>query len=359
MAGGEPRRFTSDGPPHPSPGRLFSTVGDLTNLRGSIRGWVSPLQLFSVPYNDLISDARSGTAAMIPPSRHSEPPAHGTRTVSRPYDVAMHLDEWMIRAHGCIGSRSSQTTVLVFLLYSARLTSNLLETVAEGAMAVKSAPSLKGGRCAHLARAAGRLGTFALSLAQCSRQALGTIAQALAFGRLWGLLGVYFSLKQLIQPRPSPNVSGDQKKRPYVENTFKIAQLIFLTCYLATDNVSFLSGRKILAISPATRKSLSRWSLRSYALCIAVDIARLITQRLRIGGEAVPGSWRNQFLATLAMFSIALHNSIDNSPLYDITISLLGFLQSGSRMKNLWQDSLLQAGMQDRDQEKLTAVKAP
>ncbi|CAH0041647.1 unnamed protein product [Clonostachys solani] len=296
---------------------------------------------------------------MIPPSHHSETPEHGTRIVSRPYDVAMHLDEWMIRAYGCIGSRASQTTVLVFLLYSARLTSNLLETIAEGAMTVKSAPSLKGRRCAHLARTAGRLGTFALSLAQCSRQALGTIAQALAFGRLWGLLGVYFSLKQLVQPRASPNLSGDQKKRPYLENIFKTAQLIFLTCYFAADNVSFLSGRKILAIPPSTRKSLSRWSLRSYALCIAVDIARLITQRLRIGGETAPGSWRNQFLTTLAMFSIALHNSIDNSPLNDITISLLGFYQSGSRMKNLWHDSSPQVGTQEKDQEKLAAVKAP
>ncbi|KAK7208646.1 hypothetical protein V2G26_015824 [Clonostachys chloroleuca] len=298
---------------------------------------------------------------MIPPAHHSDPPEHGTRTVSRPYDVAMHLDEWMIRAYSCIGSRSSQTTVLVFLLYSARLTSNLLETIAEGAMTVKAAPSLKGRRCAHLARVAGRLGIFALSLAQCSRQALGTIAQALAFGRLWGLLGVYFSLKQLVQLRTSPNLSGDQKKRPYLENIFKSAQLFFLTCYFATDNVSFLSGRKILAIPPSTRKSLSRWSLRSYALCTAVDMARLIAQRLRMrtGGESIPGSWRNQFLTTLAMFSIALHNSIDNSPLNDITISLLGFYQSGSRMKNLWHDSFSQAGTQDKDQEKLVAVKAP
>jgi hypothetical protein len=58
------------------------------------------------------------------------------------------------------------------------------------------------------------------------------------------------------------------------------------------------------------------------------------------------------------MFSIALHNSIDNSPLNDITISLLGFYQSGSRMKNLWHDSYSQAGTQDKDQEKLVAVKA-
>ena len=213
------------------------------------------------------------------------------------------LDATLARLQRCLSTRAGFETINLFLLYASRLSGNAFEAVGH----------VSGGNVARLA----------VQLQGRSKAVTSMLGDVRAFGRLWGLLGLYSAAKRVVVLRKLAEADG----------IMAAAQVLLQISFHATDNLVYLSSRNIVRLSLSTRQRLSRWCMRSWALNLIIDLGRLLLERWRGRGEA----WERRFLRSLAWSPIALHRSVENGPLSDVAITLLGLYPATSKMKELWE----------------------
>lgn len=269
------------------------------------------------------------------------------------------VDAFLARLHRCASSRSGADVVLLFLTYATRLSSNLLETASRAALrnsanklvalALQLPPSAAVSFASSAPISSPVIGA-ALQLAARLKAASATLSEIRTFGRLWGLLGLYFAAKKLVLSRDAA-AKDPEKKTDTAESRFDTlvatAQILALISFQAAENVAYLSSRKILGFSPTAQGKLARWSVRSWALYIGMELGRLLVERQRrvtaAGGRLTAkdaewsAAWKKDFFRNLAWSPITVHWSVDNGPLNDLAISLLAFYPAVSQMKDLWK----------------------
>lgn len=198
--------------------------------------------------------------------------------------------------------------------------------------------------------------SLALQLAARLKAAAATLGEIRTFGRLWGLLGLYFAGKRLLQSRQAA-ASADKGEKSDLGSSFerqfdffvRAAQIIALVNWQATENVAYLASRKIIGVAPATQAKLGRWSVRSWALYTGMELGRLLIERQRrvsrsgaeVKAEAEylrwQDGWKTEFMRTLAWWPITVHYSVGgDGVLSDMGVSALAFIPAVSQMRETW-----------------------
>lgn len=270
-----------------------------------------------------------------------------------------NLDAFLARLHRCAQTRAGADVILFFLTYATRLSGNLLETLSRAALRnsasklVALALQLPPSTMVTFTSApiASPVISIALRLAARLKAAAAMLSEVRTFGRLWGLLGLYFAAKKLLLSRKAAKEQEEKNSDEAAESRFDTfvaaAQILSLISFQASENVVYLTSKKILNYSPSTTAKLTRWSSRSWALYVGIELARLLIVRQRrvaaAGGYLTAkdaewsAGWKKDFLRNLAWSPITVHYSFDIGLLNDLAISALAFYPGASAMKELWE----------------------
>jgi hypothetical protein len=281
------------------------------------------------------------------------------------------IDALIARLHRCVQTRAGNDTVLLFLTYFTRLTGASLEALSRSslrasarelvAIAVKLPPSasVAVAQVSPVSPAA----AVALRLAARFNALSSLLSEVRTFGRLWGLLGLYFVGKKTLATVSSPSAgagtSGEKdgeaassSRRSLLEARFDklvaLLQLVALVSYQASENAAYLTSKKVLPLHPTTAARLGLWSVRSWMAYIGIELGRLLVQRQRRVAAAPGGrltaardgkwsaDWSRDFFRTLAWAPLTYQWSTPNPPLSDLSVALLAFYPSCGAMKDLW-----------------------
>ncbi|KHN95904.1 uncharacterized protein MAM_06266 [Metarhizium album ARSEF 1941] len=308
----------------------------------------------------------SADAAVPLPSSSSLPPPS-----SRNHGAPSSADAFLAHLSRCMQTRSGAETVLLFACYASRLTGSVLEAVggaaarqsarrrlAAAALAFKLPPST----AVLVASAAPRppLAALALGLGGRFKALAAMISETRTMGRLWGLLGLYFAAKRLLLKSRAAAAAGSPEKTPpaaasdppeeeaLFDTLVAYAQVASLVVYQASENVAFLSSRKVLPFSPTTQGRLGLLSVRAWGLYVAMEGARLLVERSRrtAGAAGAPedaewaAAWNKSFYRNLAWAPLTVHwGSAAGGFLPDMAVSLLAFYPAAGAMADLWRST--------------------
>ncbi|TWU74954.1 hypothetical protein ED733_005353 [Metarhizium rileyi] len=265
----------------------------------------------------------------------------------------------------CMQTRAGAETVLLFACYVSRLTGSVLEGVGAAAirhsarrlvsLAFKLPPATTVVMSSAAAAPQPALAALALRVGGRFKALAAMISETRTMGRLWGLLGLYFAAKRLVLKSSSraaaskhgeAQAEGDSSEALF-DTLVAHAQVASLVVYQASENVAFLSSKKVLPCAPATQARLSLLSVRAWGLYVAMEGARLLVERSRrmTSGLAAKdaewaAAWNKSFYRNLAWAPLTVHwGSTTGGFLPDIVISLLAMYPSSGAMVDLWRST--------------------
>ncbi|KAG6102970.1 hypothetical protein E4U31_003190 [Claviceps sp. LM219 group G6] len=318
----------------------------------------------------------------LPPSPSSRPPTDKQVSLSALVaSTPSRIDAFLTHLSQCMQTRTGAETVLLFACYATRLSGSLLETLASAAirqsarrllaLAYKLPPASTIITASTLPRPP--LAALALQLGTRLKALSGLISETRTMARLWGLLGLYFAAKNLLRKslaaaKRQSGETGEEKKAlgrtardvSPAERTFDTlvayAQLASLLVFQATENVSFLSSKKVLSLAGPSQGRLALLSVRAWGLYVAMEAARLLVERSRKkeevveeegivnkdteGGREWERQWKKSFYRNLAWAPLTLHwGSNRGGFLPDVAVSVLGFYPALGAMMDLWRDT--------------------
>ncbi|KAG5961917.1 hypothetical protein E4U56_003623 [Claviceps arundinis] len=318
----------------------------------------------------------------LPPSRASRPPTDKPVSLSALVaSTPSRIDAFLTHLSQCMQTRTGAETVLLFACYATRLSGSLLETLASAAirqsarrllaLAYKLSPASTIITASTIPRPS--LAALALQLGTRLKALSGLISETRTMARLWGLLGLYFAAKNLVRKslaaaKRQSGETGEEKKALRTardvspERTFDTlvayAQLASLLVFQATENVSFLSSKKVLPLAGPSQGRLALLSVRAWGLYVAMEAARLLVERSRKkeeekeegivnkdskdseGGREWERQWKKSFYRNLAWAPLTLHwGSNGGGFLPDVAVSVLGFYPALGAMMDLWRDT--------------------
>lgn len=174
------------------------------------------------------------------------------------------------------------------------------------------------------------------------------IADVRVFLRLWGLLGVYRSARQLAASPP----------RDAVLRWLAVLQVLCGTGYQGLENLAYLASKKVLGWSEERQARAWKWSARFWACSVGLELCRLGWEGRRRRGlraESVEGEekllcdedvdwwrgWKRAVLCNAAWFPMTLHWSSEAGLLSDLGIGILGCMASGIGLQDLWNSMVL------------------
>jgi Peroxisomal biogenesis factor 11 (PEX11) len=156
-------------------------------------------------------------------------------------------------------------------------------------------------------------------LAISTKTLAGMCSDFRAFTRLWGLLGVYASVRKLQSTPPADNVL----------HGLAWSQTLSLAAYLVYENGYYLAGKGVLrGWSPEKQKRWAKTSLKMFLVYVILDWVRLSrTRQLREEKKAKEGSveatkeeeavWWRTAIMDAAYTPLAVHWSSENGMLSD------------------------------------------
>lgn len=281
------------------------------------------------------------------------------------------LDGFLCQLHRCMQSRAGTDVVLLFVCYACRLGGSLLEVVSRSliqrsarrlvALALRLPPHVTVVLSSALEQDS--VAAFSLRLAERLKAISALLSEARTIGRLWGLLGLYLSAKKLLAKASAAKLRaqegektvrvGEEKPRdrvdPLVDAIVAYAQITALVVFQASENVAYLSKRKIIPCSAATQARLSLLSVRSWGLYIGMELGRLLVERSRKmnghnGAESAQkkawtAEWKKDFLRNLAWAPLTMHWGTRQGLLPDLFVSLLAIFPSTGLMMDLWREN--------------------
>ena len=302
-----------------------------------------------------VSTLPSGEAissSSAPPA--SEKPSSTTPPLSAVAAAApAQADALLAHLLRCAQTRAGADVVLMFLCYASRLGGSVLETLSRPALQhsarrlVAAAYKLPPAATVVLATAPSPPPAAALALQVAARLKAfsGMLSEWRTMGRLWGLLGMYFSAKKLLLKARTQTADDDPEKRAAARFDTVVAavQLAAIVSFQAAENAAYLSSRKVLAFSPVAQRQLARWSVRSWAVYIGIELGRLLVDRsrkLKAGKDlAWQEEWNSSFTRNLSWAPLTLHWSMDQGPLPDLLVSLFAAYPATGAMRDLWRST--------------------
>lgn len=274
------------------------------------------------------------------------------------------LDAFLARVRRIATTRSGADSILLFTCYAASLSGNFLEAASRAALPtsvgelvslVLDSPPSKPLRLPPPSLLVSRLAILALRLSVRLKAAAAMLSEIRTFGRIWGLLDLYFAAKKLLlSARDSVTSTSEEKKTAVADNSFDAlvgaAQLVSLISFQVAESTAYLSSRNALPFSPATQGRLSLWSVRSWMAYTGMELGRLLVVRQRrlqkAGGRLVTAEdrewgagWKKDFLCCLAWSPITVHYSFGDGFLSALTVSLLAFYPAVTQMKDVWRSN--------------------
>ncbi|CCE29733.1 uncharacterized protein CPUR_03580 [Claviceps purpurea 20.1] len=331
------------------------------------------------------------TASEAPPASSanttSPPPPSSLPPTDKPVSLSAlvastpsRIDAFLTHLSQCMQTRTGAETVLLFACYATRLSGSLLETLSSAAIRQSArrllarAHKVKLPPASTIPRPSLSLAALALQLGARLKALSGLISETRTMARLWGLLGLYFAAKKLVRKslaaKHQAGGAGEEKhalrsaRDISPESTFDTlvayAQLASLLVFQATENVSFLSSKKVLPLAGPSQGRLALLSVRAWGLYVAMEAARLLVERSRKkeeekkeeggekgkvkkdskGGREWEGQWKKSFYRNLAWAPLTLHwGSNGGGFLPDVGVSVLGFYPALGAMMDLWRDT--------------------
>lgn len=266
-----------------------------------------------------------------------------------------NTDAFLTHLHRCLQTPTGIDTVLLFVGFAARLSASLLEAASQTALQ-RSAR-----RLVALAFALPPKTTILLSATQPSpaaARALKLVARLRAlsallregrtFMRLWGLLGMYASARRLLLKKPSGTTDKTAKEREQLDSLISWTQLLSLTIFQILENVTLLSQKGVLSLSPASQTKATRWGPRFWAFFVGTELVRLSVEWSRKQEDADVASaehqewladWRSKFTRSLAWAPLTLHWSFEKGFLPETMIGMLGTIPGVILMTELWKQT--------------------
>ncbi|KAG6325143.1 hypothetical protein E4U22_004325 [Claviceps purpurea] len=326
------------------------------------------------------------TASEAPPASSanttSPPPPSSLPPTDKPVSLSAlvastpsRIDAFLTHLSQCMQTRTGAETVLLFACYATRLSGSLLETLSSAAIRQSArrllarAHKVKLPPASTIPRPPLSLAALALQLGARLKALSGLISETRTMARLWGLLGLYFAAKKLVRKslaaKHQAGGTGEEKHALRTardispESTFDTlvayAQLASLLVFQATENVSFLSSKKVLPLAGPSQGRLALLSVRAWGLYVAMEAARLLVERSRKkeeggekgkvnkdskGGREWEEQWKKSFYRNLAWAPLTLHwGSNGGGFLPDVAVSVLGFYPALGAMMDLWRDT--------------------
>ncbi|KAG6253851.1 hypothetical protein E4U23_007138 [Claviceps purpurea] len=331
------------------------------------------------------------TASEAPPASSanttSPPPPSSLPPTDKPVSLSAlvastpsRIDAFLTHLSQCMQTRTGAETVLLFVCYATRLSGSLLETLSSAAIRQSArrllarAHKVKLPPASTIPRPSLSLAALALQLGARLKALSGLISETRTMARLWGLLGLYFAAKKLVRKslaaKHQAGGTGEEKHALRTardispESTFDTlvayAQLASLLVFQATENVSFLSSKKVLLLAGPSQGRLALLSVRAWGLYVAMEAARLLVERSRKkeeekkeeggekgkvnkdskGGREWEEQWKKSFYRNLAWAPLTLHwGSNGGGFLPDVAVSVLGFYPALGAMMDLWRDT--------------------
>lgn len=316
------------------------------------------------------ASAAASASAPKPAAKASSPVSVSALIKAAPASV----DAFLARLLRCLETRAGADTVLFLLCYAARLAAAVLDGSARAVLrqssqrlvdlATKLPPSATvtfTGPLGALPSAA--LASAAIRLAAKLKTFSVLLTDVRTFGRLWGLLGMYFGAKRFLMSRiaASKAPATDEKKSQAQDfnttsvGTFftaiKLATIIF---FQATENITYLASKNVVGLAPTTTGTIARWSVRAFMYYVHIEVARgLIERAMRVAdarGRGVSAatedpawdaSWKRDFFRNLAWSPLTLHWAMDLGPLKlnELAIAAFGLYPACGQMRDLWRST--------------------
>ncbi|KAG7115495.1 hypothetical protein HYQ45_016283 [Verticillium longisporum] len=276
-----------------------------------------------------------------------------------------NIDAFIAHLHRCMQTPSGIDTVLLFIGYTARLSSNLLDAASRSALhrsahkLITLAFSLPESTTLLLSAApqASPVATLALRLATRLRALSLLLSESRVFLRSWGLLGIYFAGRRLVLPlveKKTKPQAVDEKtgakpdtSAETLDKTIAWAQFITLVLFQSLENAYFLGGKGVFGLTPAQQVKAARWSTRSWSAYVGLEIGRLLIERQRRKtGDATSAehkewkaAWQRSFVRNVAWAPLTVHWSTADGFLNDTVVWAIGCVPGVVQMRQLWKDT--------------------
>ncbi|KYK61118.1 hypothetical protein DCS_02259 [Drechmeria coniospora] len=296
------------------------------------------------------------------------PPSHPPTKKQAPLGVVLasvpsKADAFLAHLSRCLQTRAGTDVVLMFLCYACRTGGSVLETFSRPVLQrsarrlVAAAFKLPPATTIVLSSATvpSPLAALALRVGGHLKAASALISETRTFGRLWGLLGLYFAAKKLLLKSSASKASKESTKDSAMtqcasherfDTIVAYAEILSLISYQAFENLAFLGSKNVLPISPKTADRWSLISVRSWAAYVGLELGRLLVERSRrtsFGLAAEDASWVAgwvvDFTRNLAWAPLTVHWSVPDGLLPDLAVSLLALYPSTGAMLDLWRET--------------------
>lgn len=267
--------------------------------------------------------------------------------------VPPRADAFLAHLQRCLQTRAGADVVLLFLCYASRLGGSLLETLSRPILRlsarrlVAAAFKLPPATTVVLSSTTPQppLAALAFRLGGRFKALSAMLSETRTVGRLWGLLGLYFAAKRLVSASAPSEKAKDDAGGPF-DTLVAYAQVMSLVVFQASENVAYLSSKKILPFPPATQGRLSLISARFWGLYVGMELGRLLVERSRraSGGPATQDAawtadWTKSFTRNLAWAPLTVHWGTPNGLLPDVMVSLLAAYPAVGSMRDLWRQT--------------------
>ncbi|ORY69657.1 uncharacterized protein BCR38DRAFT_454617 [Pseudomassariella vexata] len=275
-----------------------------------------------------------------------------------------NIDAFLAQLQRCLSTPTGIDTTLLFLCYTSRLSSALLEhltgpTIRRSAekllaLAATLPPSttilfsskvLPSPSAAVLLLVSKRLKAFSVLLSDVR-----------TFFRLWGLLGLYFWARSLILRLRTARQNNELAKVDRVETAIAVTQLVACVLFQTLENGAFLAQKGVLGWKPATIGKAAMWSARFWGCHVGIDLFRLLYENYKRGQRSVKEKmgdksvsvyereeaewsteWRKSLIRNMSWFPLTIHWSLEQGLVSETTIGALATIPGIIQMRDLWR----------------------
>jgi hypothetical protein len=298
------------------------------------------------------------------------PPAPSAKAGAASGKALASADAFIAHLHRCMQTPAGIDTVLLFVAYASRLTASTLDTSVSAALRRRavalllSIPAARGKATTAAVVVQPSAGAVrALATSARLRALAALLSEARMVMRLWGLLGLYLSLRKLAagtfaKKRSSSSSSSaaaaaDEKRDPdrarqeSLDAGIAWARLGLGIAFQVLENAGLLTQKGVLNLQPATAAWCMRWATRAWSAGTGLEIARLMVEWSRKEQGKVSSQeyrrwkqvWTGDMARNLAWAPLTVHWSLEkgfvNEPMIAILASFAGWIQ----MSRLWKET--------------------
>lgn len=282
----------------------------------------------------------------VPPVNHPQQRSPlGAKILAAP----SHLDAFLSHLHRCTKTRGGTDVVLLFTTYALRFTSAVIDDASRSVLHLharrlidlfyKLPPS-----SSVAAPAPPALAALALRFSARLKVLVGMLGEWRTMNRMWGVMGMYFAAKALLQRKRAEKAEG--KPVEVFDTAVEASQVALLTIYHVSEATAWLSHKKVFPFSLQAQGRMSVWSVQAWATYVAIDMIKMFAQRIRrvksadeAENKKFNAEWIKEFLRTSAWAPLTVHWSLPNGLLPEILVAFFALYPSTGYMKDLWRDT--------------------